>query len=424
VTGRIDRARLCAGLGVLAAIVGLAACGSSSSNSATNAAATQSSTGSSTSSGQTSGTPFKVLGLYPLSGAFALEGDEELAGLKAAVGVINSQGGILGHKVVLKIDNDQGVGTTAVSVAQQELSSGTQYNLIIPGISGVETIPLAAVFAHTPTLQISPGNETALNDPSKYPNLFMSLNDFTANEQGVVDALKAKGITKAAFIGGDDPDGQDADRALIAAAKAAGITITANVFVPDTAVDAKAQVQQVAASNPQAVVIGAFSNAEPVILAARAALGSSLPYYLDSFAGAFPLEVSLKTAAAMKGITVEQFPYLVKGSPAQQQPWWTTFYAAYSKLIPNPELNLIAGVVSYNALMLARAAAEKANSISGPALVSALNQISASSQVPDFVGGAASGIFTPTDHSLQIKPSNYGFYPAGPTVGGQFVPGS
>jgi branched-chain amino acid transport system substrate-binding protein len=424
VTGRIDRTRLCAVLSALAVTVGVAACGSSSNSSpASNAAATQSSTASGTATGAASGTPFKVLGFYPLSGPFALPGAEELAGLKAAANVINSEGGILGHKVVLKIDNDQGVGTTAASLAQQEIASGTQYNFVVPGINGAESIPLVAEFARTPVLQISPGNETQLNAPSKYPNFFMSLNDFGANEQGVVNELKAKGITKAGFISGDDPDGQNAAQAFATAAKAAGIAVTSSVLVPDTAVDAKPQLQQVLSSSPQAVVIGAFSNAEPVILGARVALANATPFYLDSFAGAFPLEVPLKTAAAMKGITVEQFPYLVKGNSAQKTSWFKTFLAAYSALIPHPQLNLISGVVSYNALMLARAAAEKAGSVDGAAMIRAMNEISSSSQVPDFVGGTSTGIFTPSNHSLQVNPSNYGFYPAGPTLAGQFVPG-
>lgn len=368
--------------------------------------------------------PFKVLGFYPTSGAGALSGVSELDGLKAAAAVINGEGGILGHRVVIKVDNDQGSGTTAVALAQQELGSGAKYNLIIPGINGADAIPLAGVLAHTQVLQITPAAESVLNSPAKYPNLFMTLNDFPANEQALAARLQAKGITKVAYISGDDPSGQNAGTAFAAAAKAAGITVTASVLVPDTAVDAKAQLQQALASNPQALVTGAFTYALPTILAARLALGTTTPQYLDSFAGAFPLEAVFKQPSQMAGITVEQFPYLVQGAPAQKAKWFETFLAAYTKLLPKPTLNLIAGVVSYNALMVARAAAVKAGSVSGPAMVKALARISTAAQVPDFVGDPSTGIFSPTNHQLAVKPSNFGFYRAGSTLNGMFVPGA
>lgn len=409
---------------IVAAVLGLgvAACGGSSST-ASNAAATNN-PASSASGSSGSHTPFRVLGFYPVSGSFEVSGIGELDGLKAAANVINSEGGILGHEVVIKIDDDQNVGTTAIAAAQSELASGTKYNLIIPGIAGTTMIPLASLFEHTQVPQVSPGDVSTLDQPSKYPNFFMTLNGFSANEQGVVDALKARGITKAAFISGDDPDGQDAAKFFASSAKAAGISVTASVLVPNTAVDAKPQYQQVLASNPQAVVIGAFSNAEPVILVARAALGSAVPLYLDSFAAAFPMEAALKQPAQLKGIMEEQFPYLVKGSPAESTAWFKTFLAAYTKLLPHPVLNLIAGVVSYNALMVARAAAIKAGSVDGPAMIKALGEISSASQVPDFVGDPSTGIFSATTHQLDVKPSNYGFYPAGPTLDGVLVPGS
>jgi branched-chain amino acid transport system substrate-binding protein len=368
--------------------------------------------------------PFKVLGFYPLSGTGALPGEEELAGLKAAATVINSKGGILGHKVVLTIKDDQGSGTVAVSEAEQVLASGAKYNLIVPGINGTDAIPLAASLAHTLMLQITPAAESVLNSPSKYPSFFMALNNFSANEQAVAAALKAKGYTKVAYISGDDSSGQEAGQAFAAAAKTNGITVTASVLVPDTAVDAKAQWQQALGSNPQAIVTGAYTLALPVILAGRSALGNRLPYYLDSFAGAFPLEVAYKASSQLSNIFVEQFPYLVKGAAEQSRPWFKAFQAAYTKLIPKPVLNLIAGVVSYNTLMLARAAAIAAGSIGGPALIKALGKISAASQVPGFVGEESTGIFSKSNHQLAVKPQNYRFYRGGSTVDGVYDPGA
>jgi len=418
INSRSMRARLLVLAACPLAVLGPAACGGSSSTSSSATAAAAASTGSAASSS----TPFKVLLLIPRSGAFAVPGQEELDGFEAAADVINNQGGILGHHVQFSIHDDQDLGTTAVTEAQQQLASGAGYNLIIPGINGADAIPLAPVFAHTATLQITSAAEAQLDQPSKYPNLFMSLDNFPANEQAIVAQLMTKGITRVAYISGDDPSGQDAGQAFASAARAAGITVTASVLVPDTAVDAKSQFQQALASHPQALVVGAFTSAAPTILAARAALGNTLPFYGDAFFASLPLETVLKQPALMKNIVLEDFPYLVKGAAAQRTQWYRTFAAAFHALDPKPLLNLDAGAVPYNVLMLARAAAVKADSIDGAAMAKALSQITVATQVPDFVGDPTTGIFSATDHQLQVRPSNFGFYRAGPTVDGLLVP--
>ena len=368
--------------------------------------------------------PFKVLLFVPTSGTFAVPGQEELDGFKAAANVINRQGGLLGHKVVLTIVNDQDVGTTAVAEAQQQLASGTRYNLIIPGINGADAIPLAGVLARTNVLQITSAAEAQLDQPAKYPDLFMALNDFPANEQAIVTELQAKGISKIAYISGDDPSGQDAGAALAAAAHVAGITMTASVLVPDTAVDAKPQFQQALASDPQAIVIGAYTGAAATIVAARAALGNTLPFYGDAFFASLPLQAVLKQPGQLQGIEVEDFPFLVKGAPAQKTTWYQTFAAAFNKLDPQPVLSLNAGVVPYNVLMLARAAATKAGSISGAAIAKAMAKVTIATQVPGFVGSPTTGIFSARQHQLQVKPANFNFYRAGSTINGLLVPGS
>lgn len=365
-----------------------------------------------------SGLPFRVLGFFGTSGTFAVPAGEELDGLKAAASVINAQGGILHHRVVITVENDQNTGTTAVSEAQQVLASGTAYNMIVPGIDGADAIPLAAVLARTPSLQISPAAESALNQPQKYPNLFMSLNNFPANEQSVVAELKKKHITKIAFISGDDPSGINAQQALSNAARAAGITVTASVLVPDTATDAKSQLQQALASNPQAIVTGAYTGATPTIMLARAQLGSVVPFYTDAFSAALPLQLFFKTPAELGSVVVQQFPYLVDRSSQQHTSWWRAFFGAFHPLDPQPALNLIAGSTPYNALMLARAAAVKAGSIKGPAMAKALATITTAAAVPGFVGAPDTELFSARNHQMAVGQAQFAFYKGGPTVNG------
>src|SRR5712691_6596261 len=106
----------------LGAVVALAAsaCGSSSSG------------GSGAQSGGAQ--KFVVLDVTALSGPLAVIGDPEVQATKAAVNYLNSRGGLSGHKIVLQLKDDQGDASTAVSVVQQALSSGTKPDLVLPGV--------------------------------------------------------------------------------------------------------------------------------------------------------------------------------------------------------------------------------------------------------------------------------------------------
>jgi len=66
-----------------------------------------------------SSTPFRVLFIDGLSGGFAPIGNGNLAGMNAAVSVINSEGGILGHKVELTSKDDQASPQDAVNILQK-----------------------------------------------------------------------------------------------------------------------------------------------------------------------------------------------------------------------------------------------------------------------------------------------------------------
>src|SRR5277367_3857075 len=104
------RGRLTAIAGVCSAIVmSVAACSSSGSS------ADASSGSSASSSGSSEGT-YNVFAVEALSGPDAPYGQAAGDAVKAAVDVINSSGGVLGHKVVLTMKDDAGDPTTAVTL--------------------------------------------------------------------------------------------------------------------------------------------------------------------------------------------------------------------------------------------------------------------------------------------------------------------
>jgi branched-chain amino acid transport system substrate-binding protein len=356
-----------------------------------------------------------------MSGSTAIVGKAESAGAKAAAAVLNAQGGILGHKVTVAVMDDAGAGTTAVSVAQQVMSKGVPYNLLLPGSFGADAIPMAAVFAKTPVLQITQASEPQLNDPSKYPNLYVPTGGYPPQETALVQRLKSQGITKLAIVTGDDVSGHEEAAARVAAAKKAGVSVVAQEFVPDTAVDATPQVQKALAAHPQALSIAGFVPPIPAIISAVYKLAPSMKIYEDPFASAFPLSAAT-TPAQRKLLVTENFPFLVKGTPEEKSAVWQTFLKNDKVYDPAPPLNLSADEVAYDSVMMAAAAAKKAGTISGGAVPTALGHIYDATSVPGFAGGKH--LYTPTNHDWAIEPSDYGFAPGGKFVGGLLVPGT
>jgi branched-chain amino acid transport system substrate-binding protein len=343
-----------------------------------------------------------------------------LDGLKAAAADVNAAGGVLGHQVSITTMDDAGTGTKAVSDAQQALSGGTTYNAIVGGCFGQDGIPVSAAFAHTPTLQFSPLPDSLIKS-GKYPYVFLAGSLTSAPEVAMATEMKSKGITKFAIVTGDDATGQSGAQELQAAAKNLGMTVTGTEFVPDTAVDATAQVQAALASHPQALAVNNFTPTIGPILKARTKLGSTVPLYGDAYFSALNLG-AVTTPQDRKGVYLEAFPFLVHGTTAEKTATWLAFQKANAKLDPKPLLSLYANQTGWDYLMEARAAATKAGTISGAAVPQALAGISDASTVPGFLGGKS--LNSASYHAWALTPSDYIYPAAGASNGGIIYPGS
>lgn len=373
---------------------------------------------SSASSKKFAKTPYRVLAIMPFSGARAVIGQVEKTALESAQFRINNNGGILGHRVEITYVDDQGSGTVAVSVAEQALASGPTYNLIIPGASAPEAEPLAALLAKNPALQLPVANETQLNNPKVYPHLYVPNTNFYSAASGIVMQLKKNHITKFAIVEGADPTGQQGATSLQAAAQRLGLTVTSTVYVPDTTVDATSQLQQAQSSQPQAIAISGFTPANPAILAARNKLGWKVPAYLDISASAVNLG-SFTTAQQRQGLKLEELPYFIQGSSAASTKSFKFFLNNIYRYDPKPPISMYGPLITWDVLMLARAAAVHANSIVGAAESKALGKISKSSQVPGYIGGTQ--LYSHGAHIWNWSGSTYVFSRAGVLVNGMLV---
>jgi branched-chain amino acid transport system substrate-binding protein len=391
-----------AGLAIFVAAIG--ASGSSASDGPTATAA----------AGQ-----FKILAVMPMSGALATVGQTEKAGFDAAIKNINANGGINGQKVTLKVVDDAGTGAKAVSGALQALR-GSSYNMVSCGSFGDDGLACAPAIAKFKVLQMPLIAESSLSNVKKYPYLFQPGYLFDPAEAALVGHLKSKRVKRIAIMAGDNATGKVASGILAREARRAGIKVTAQVLVPVTTADATPQVQKVKASKPQAIAITGFTPANGPIIKARTKLGWNVPVYGDKYFGAANLAL-FATSRELRGITVQADPWSVKGNGATGSHNFKVAYAGFKAFQSKFVLNVIANLVSYNAVMLTRYAARKAHSTDGVKMARALSRTGTSSGISGFIGPRT--LYTQTRHSWMPAAREFAYVKAGPTINGLIVPG-
>lgn len=355
----------------------------------------------SSASGARKAAPFKVLAILPMSGPLGFVGGIEKAGMQAAVKVVNGSGGILGHPVQLTVLDGGGDGNKTVSVLQQALASGAKYNLISCGSFDQDAIPCTAALKGNKTLQIPLSAATILTDPKTYPNVFITSGGFVPNAEAVILGLKKKGYSKIGIVSADDTTGHSGADALNAAAKKMGVTVTTTVFVPDNAADATPQLQQLTATNPQALAIEGFAPAVATIIKTRSKLGlTNLPLFCGAYVGSVDM-APFTTAADRKNIFISTYPYLIDGTKAERSKPVQDFLRNLYAIQPKQPLSVDAPIVGYYAIILARGAALKAKSTDGTAMAKALGGIRLASQVPGMFG--TTKLYGPGSHFMQFN---------------------
>ena len=351
--------------------------------------ATACSTGASA-AGQSTGIPagpIKIGAIYSLSGSFAAFAATSEATGAAAIAQINADGGIDGHKLVLVVENDQSTPTGAVTAAEALVADKVAMVADL-GISP-DTLQAAPVFNKAKIPAITLLTDATFEDGTTWPYIF---DDYPDTEQGVypyVPFLKSKGATSVVSINDTTPASVSFAADSDAAVKAAGIPVLKSVSFDPTAVDLTTQVQELKATGSDWLLANNVVGFVPLYNALNAVgwhpniLETTSAYY--DGASALGDLASTTYAACNVGAT--------PGStlPANL----TKVLAAATAKLGATAPDLLTGMTSdYDGLLQFKYAAEKADSISGPAVIKVLNTIKNQSfSDPDWAY-----TYTATDH--------------------------
>lgn len=391
---------------LVSAGLGLTACSSSGQSTA-------SSTGASSAG---AGQPLQIAAIEALSGPLAPVGNAMKQGLEAAVSVINAHGGVFGKPVQLTVRDDAGTPDQTVSVLQDLLSGSSKPDAVVPGSVSTEIAAALPILTKYKVFTSDNGAVAQFNDPAKYPYAFGNV--YLADDEAKVlaDELAAKGYKSVGLVTQNDERGNEMAAALKDQLTAKGISLT-SALVPDTAVDATPQLQQIQAASPDALVIDAFVPVASAILKARVKLAMSIPAYGTQALSGQDLS-SVGGASDFAGISLHTMSFDVQGTPVDKTPAFTAFLKSALSAADGTLTQAISVYeCAYDDVMLAAAAARTAKSTDGAAMAEAAEHLT-TTQAPYYVGPLG---FSPTSHYPDF--TNYWVYTSfGPTVNGQLAP--
>jgi branched-chain amino acid transport system substrate-binding protein len=372
-------------LGTTAVLAGCAS-GSSSSAAGSSAAATSS--------------PYRVMIITATSGPAASFGLAEAGGLKAAIASLNQSGGILGHKVVLTVANDQADPTQAVSLLQNAISSGNTPNLVEDGVTSNETLALLPALTQHQILGIGETGSDQIDTPSKYPYAF-SLSPVPSTGVQAMISYVAQHFPgkKVGVLTGNDAVGQSSE-ATYKQLYQGNSNVVFGTYVT-TAVDQTAALQRMRDQGVQVLILSGFGAQIGYVVKARATIGWNVPVVGDDGVAASALP-SLVGAAALNGITVENQSIGVYQPPAQQSPALQALIKGVQAQGPITQ-TLLLYAFTWDIMQLVNLGAEQAHSITTPAIALALEHLKQPAQKP-YVSYNTEA-FTTTQHMIVANPS-------------------
>jgi urea transport system substrate-binding protein len=204
----------------IAAALSLAACGSKTNDENT--------TGGAAATADTSGDTVKVGLLNSLSGTMSISEVTVNKSLHMAIDEINAAGGVMGKKLV-PIDEDGASVWPTFAEKAQKLISQDKVAAVFGGWTSASRKAMLPVFEKNKALLFYPVQYEGLEAS---PYIFYS--GATTNQQIIpgLDYLKSKGLTKLFLVGSDYVFPRTANKEIIAYAKANGMEILGEEYLP------------------------------------------------------------------------------------------------------------------------------------------------------------------------------------------------
>jgi branched-chain amino acid transport system substrate-binding protein len=251
ITPRILPLGAVAGAAALALV--LAACGSSSGSSSP----------SSGSSKAASGSALTVADVAPFSGPDAALGPTYLATCYGATSVINSRGGVLGHKLTCKSVDTRGEPADAVPAVNQLFASTPNLALVIGCTSDEAASVVPVINARKMAMFCMTGQSEF--DHVHFPYFYRLVPPDLEESYAMVVIARRLGYKRIALAFGNDIGSQTFVPAAVASLKKMGMILTTNQTLDLKATTFRTEATAIIQSHPDAIMTEALGTADPTL---------------------------------------------------------------------------------------------------------------------------------------------------------------
>jgi branched-chain amino acid transport system substrate-binding protein len=346
------------------ASLALTACGQSSSDNAGDK--TSASTSANGGTAKTGNGTLTVGTLLPQTGDLAFLGPPEFAGVDAAVADINAAGGVNGKKVV-QAKADSGDGTPDIASSSVDKLLNAKADVIIGAAASSVSLSVIDKITGAGVVEFSPANTSPAFDTYDDHGMYFRTAPSDALQGAVLGNLVVQdGYQNVAILARQDSYGEGLANQVEKTIKAKGGSVATKQLYAADATNYTAEVNKVAASKPDALILIAFDETKklvPQLIAKGVGPKDQQTYFVDGNTADYSKDFDKGT---LKGVKAT-FP-----SPPALDP---TFKQKLLNI--NPKLtDFTYAPQSYDATVLTALAATAAGDDSGKAIASKLLDVS------------------------------------------------
>lgn len=208
--------------------------------------------------------PYKIGGVFSITGPSSFLGDPEEKSLKLAVEEINAQGGIDGHPVEAVIYDTEGDPGKTVLAVNKLISKDNVLAVIGPSLTAT-TLAVVPIAEKEKVPLISCAAGIKITDPVRRWVFKTAQNDVLA-VAAIYDHMKKKGIRKIGIITVENAFGESGKEQLVAQAPQFGMELVQQESFGTRETDMTAQLTRLRTAQPDAVICWG-TNPGPAVVA-------------------------------------------------------------------------------------------------------------------------------------------------------------
>lgn len=375
--------------------------------------------GGSGSDGGGSSDEYKVIVLGGIGGDGVLADNASTSVLAAKAGVerVNKNGGIDGRDVTIKVIDDTGDPTVAVTKLREAINSDKPDLVLNSGPSTVADATLP-ILKQNKILSFSIGPTETSGDPKQFPLNF----DLSPGPGDQIAAyapyFEEKGYKKVGVLHGSSSYGEAYGSAIEAALGESGVSVTANEEYDIAALDMNSQLEKIRSSNPDALVLDAYGAPLGYVLKGIEKLGWDIPIIGNTSVSATTLVSTDPPSGVLGTPQVKNLVMQVYGSTKKTADDTLVNDAVATMKGIGPIKSTMILAFNYDALSLVASAAEKAGSTDAAKLAKALED-------PTVQENAKTALikrynFTAEEHAANADPAEFAFIAPSKLADGQF----